>query len=104
MGYPTIYDGFIFVEGEELYERYLGKVESDLSFNFGAQLKNLNDVKADLVQKARSIGANAIIDFSYGQKSRWLAIDDVAFWGKGKAVILSADVLEKIKQKIAQRT
>ena len=67
-----------------------------MSFTFGAQLKSLRDVKNNLVSKAKTAGCNAIVDFTYGQKSRWLAIDDVAFWGKGKLAQIPIEAYNKI--------
>ena len=102
-GYSTIFDEIIFIEGIEPNSKTLAKIECDLSFKIGAQLKNLNDVKKDLAAKAHNIGANAILDFKYGQKSRWLAIDDVAYFGSGIAAIFSPVKYAEIKQKIANR-
>lgn len=102
-GYSTLFDGVLFIEGPETDATIIGEVKSDLSFRFGAQLKNLNDVKSDLAVKARAMGANAVINFVYGQKSRWLAIDDVAFYGQGVAVILSEQRYKAIAEKIANR-
>lgn len=67
----------------------------------GAQLKNLNDVKQDMAIKAKTLGANCILDFTYGQKSRWLAIDDVAFYGK--AAILQSNIYEELVNKVKNR-
>lgn len=49
------------------------------------------------------LGANCVLDFKYGQKSRWLAIDDVAFYGNGKAGILPASVYEELVKKVKNR-
>jgi hypothetical protein len=86
MAFVTIYDGIVISEGKLENARVFGTVSCDLSFRFGAQLKSHRDVKGDLTQQAKQMGANAIVDFKYGQKSRWLAIDDVAFFGNGTAV------------------
>lgn len=102
-GYVTIFEGIIFIEGIEPNSKPLEKIECDLSFNIGAQLKNLNDVRRDLAAKAHNMGANAIFDFMYGQKSRWLAIDDVAYYGSGIAAILSPVKYAEIKEIIANR-
>ncbi len=102
-GFATVFDGIIFVEGMEPGAALLGQVKADLSFRLGSQLKNLNDVKRDLAMKARSMGANAVLNFTYGQKSRWLAIDDVAFYGEGVAAILSDQLVQDILNRIANR-
>jgi hypothetical protein len=83
MAYTNVYKNIIFVEGVHPTAKLGRNVEVDLSFCFGAQLKSLRDVKDNLCEQAKRSGYNAIVNFTYGQKSRWLAIDDVAFWGKG---------------------
>ena len=103
MAYTTLYKSIVFIEGNSNDARVIGNVSSDLSFKFGAQLKNLNDVKSDMADKAKSLGANCIINFAYGQKSRWLAIDDVAFYGNGKAAILPQNIYEEVMAKIKNR-
>lgn len=95
MAFTCIHDGMIISEGLLEKAQPIGMIEADLSFKFGAQLKSLRDVKTDLVMKARMMGANAIANFTYGQKHRWLAIDDVAFWGKGVAVYIPEDVVNQ---------
>ena len=94
MAFTCVYEDMIISEGSLEKAQSLGAIEVDLSFAFGAQLKSLRDVKSELVRQARNLGGNAIDNFTYGQKHRWLAIDDVAFWGKGTAVRLPADVVE----------
>ena len=98
MAYTVIFNGIIFVEGNYPNANRGSLVECDLSFKFGAQLKSLRDVKENLAEKARKNGFNAILDFTYGQKSRWLAIDDVAFWGKGCLANISQDEYNKLKE------
>ena len=83
MAYTTVYQGIVFVEGDHPTARTGASAEVDLSFVVGAQLKSLRDVKNYLVAQTKQNGCNAIVGFTYGQKSRWLAIDDIAFWGKG---------------------
>ena len=102
-GYPTVLNGVIFIEGPIDEGQKMAVIKSDLSFKFGAQLKNLNDVKNDLAMKAGGMGCNCVCDFTYGQKSRWLAIDDVAFFGGGTATKLSPYDYQKITEYIKQR-
>ena len=101
-GYPTLVNGIIFIEAP-VNGQIVGQVKSDLSFKLGAQLKTLNDVKADLVSKAAFYQANCVSEFKYGQKSRWLAIDDVAYFGNGNAVQLSQAEYSKIVEYINER-
>jgi hypothetical protein len=83
MAFTNVYKGIVFVEGNHPTAKRGPLVSCDLSFKFGAQLKSLHDVKDRLVEQARNQGYNCILDFTYGQKSRLLAMDDIAFWGKG---------------------
>ena len=102
-GYPTLFNGFIFIEGPTEDGERISMVRADLSFKIGAQLKNLNHVKADLAAKASYFGCNCVCDFTYGQKSRWLAIDDVAYFGSGVAVRLSPESYQNVIAYIQQR-
>ncbi|MDD5016644.1 MAG: hypothetical protein PHO15_00925 [Eubacteriales bacterium] len=99
MAYTTVYAGIVFIEGPHPDASIICDITCDLSFKFGAQLKNLNDVKNNLVAKAKAHNANCVTDFKYGQKSRWLAIDDVAFWGSGKCAFLPENVYAQLVEK-----
>ena len=103
MAYTVIYNDVIFVEGNHPNADRGSFVECDLSFKFGAQLKSLRDVKDNLSEQAKSKGYNAILDFTYGQKSRWLAIDDVAFWGKGCLANISQNEYNELKDKLDKK-
>jgi hypothetical protein len=98
MAYTVIYNGIVFIEGSYQTAVRGPLVECDLSFKFGAQLKSLRDVKNKLAEQAKSQDYNCILDFTYGQKSRWLAIDDIAFWGKGCLAKISVEEYNKIKE------
>jgi hypothetical protein len=102
MAYTVIHNGIVFIEGSHPTAMRGFLVECDLSFKFGAQLKSLRDVKDRLAEQAKSQGYNCILDFTYGQKSRWLAIDDVAFWGKGCLANISVDEYNKINEAITK--
>ena len=102
-GYPTVFNGIIFIETAVEKGERVAPVSADLSFRIGAQLKNLNDVKSEMAAKAAYMGCNCVSEFSYGQKSRWLAIDDVAFFGKGMAMRLPPDAYQGILAYIQQR-
>lgn len=102
-GYPTIFNGIIFIEAPIYDAQRVAAVSADLSFVFGAQLKNLNDIKNDLAYKAGSLGCNCVSEFKYGQKSRWLAIDDVAFFGSGVATRLSPQAYQQMVEYIQKR-
>jgi hypothetical protein len=98
MAFTIIHNGIVFVEGSYPAAEGGPIVECDLSFKFGAQLKSLRDVKDDLARKAKEQGYNAVLEFTYGQKTRWLAIDDVAYWGKGCLANVSQEEYNKIAE------
>ena len=102
-GYPTSHNGMIFIEAPVEEGRMVGAIRADLSFKIGAHLKTLNDVKEDLAIKAGAAGCNCVSEFKYGQKSRFLAIDDVAYFGSGVAVQLPQDAYQRIISYINQR-
>ncbi len=89
MAFTTVHNGIVISEGKLDSLRTLGDVKCDLGRRPGAQFKSLRDVKDELCRQAKNFGANAILEFTYGQKSRWLAWDDVSFYGKGIAVTIS---------------
>ena len=108
MAYKSLHKGIIFVEGHEDYIKHLGSVVYKKESFYNNQLKNLDNVKEQLANKATAMGGNAIINFTYGQKNTsWfraalLALDDNVNWfGEGEAVILDGDryraIVEKIK-------
>ena len=107
MAYSSIYKGIIFIEGEEPTARLLQSVEYKKRHTFNAQLKTLDNVKDQLVEQALAQGANAIIRFTYGQKSvgwfRGLFFsidDDVNWYANGVAAILQQSKVEEIINKI----
>lgn len=102
MAYTTVYKGIIFVEGNLPGAQVGPAAEVDLSFVLGAQLKSIRDVKNNLVQQAMQMGYNAIVNFTYGQKSRWLAFDDVAFWGKGNFANVSQEMYNELCHKFSR--
>jgi hypothetical protein len=102
-GYPTIFENVLFIECDLPEMQPIAPVAVDLSFKLGAQLKNLNDVKKGLADSARSFNCNCVANFKYGQKSRWLAIDDVAYFGSGTAGRLSLEDFTRIFEYIVQR-
>ena len=85
-----LFQGVLFSEGwppkcEKIRET---SVTLDDQYFGGSQLKNLTDVKAELVKLVKANGGNALIEFTYGQKAVgfWaslLSIDNVSWWGKG---------------------
>ena len=84
MPFITEYCGISFVEGE--FEG--AKILCEFNVDTKGHLKNLRDVKDLFVKEAKLIGANAVVNFTYGQKIKWLARDNVIFYGEGKLAII----------------
>jgi len=98
MAYTTVFENIVFIEGYHPEAKILAPIDLEL-WGIGAQLKNLRDVKAAMVRVAVQNNGNCVVDFTYGQRSRYLAFDDVAFWGKGKAALLPQATYREILEK-----
>lgn len=88
MAFVTVYEDIIFIEGEHPRAVIKGRAYTRIG-GFGAQLRNLNDLKAVMASTAKQNGCNCIINFSYTQKHKLISIDKVAFVGNGYYTILS---------------
>ena len=88
MAFVTVHNGVVFIEGDHprAVKRYTAETRVG---GFGAQLRNLNDLKEIMAQTAKLNGCNCVVNFTYGQKSKLIAIDDVAFTGDGFYAVLS---------------
>ena len=80
----THHNGIIFVEGPYNTAKVLREVTVELA----GQLKTLIDVQNQIAEQAKLIGANAVINFTYGQKKKWFARDGIVFVGKGQLAII----------------
>ena len=88
MAFVTAHMGVIFIEGD--HPRAIKRFVADTRVGgFGAQMRNLNDLKQLMAQTAINNGCNCVVNFTYGQKSKLIAIDDVAFVGNGYYAQLS---------------
>jgi len=95
MAYVTVYQGVVFIEGD--HPRAIKRFSAETRVGgFGAQLRNLNDLKMQMAQTARANGCNCVVNFSYGQKSKLIAIDDVAYVGNGFYAVLSPNDYQSI--------
>ncbi|MCR5068040.1 MAG: hypothetical protein K6A14_08280 [Erysipelotrichaceae bacterium] len=110
MAYKSIMDGIIFIEGEMKDARLLEPIKYVKDSFYNQQLKNLNDIKRQLVSKAKDMGANAVVDFKYGQKSTTmlrsmlLALDDNINWyAEGIAAILDEETYNALVTKLTRR-
>ena len=90
MAFVTVYQNVIFIEGDHprAVKRYSAETRVG---GFGAQLKNLDDLKATMAITAINNGCNCVVNFTYGQKSKLIAIDDVAYVGDGFYANLSPE-------------
>jgi hypothetical protein len=86
MAYTVVYEDIVFVEGDWRNATYGSQINCTLLG--GGQLKSLNDVKHNLAQQAKRQNYNAVVHFTYGQKTgfflSFLAWDEVSYWGKGR--------------------
>ena len=88
MAFVTVHNGVIFIEGD--HPRAVKKYQcNERVKGFGAQLKNLDSLKEQMAMTAKQNGCNCVVNFSYCQKSKVIAIDDVAFVGSGYYAVLS---------------
>lgn len=91
----TISNGVAFYEGRPVSAKCLQKIEAKIGGVLrSSQLSTLDDVKRVLAAQATQLGANAVVDFQYGQKSVGIfasifSRDDVNWHGSGTAAIVS---------------
>ena len=88
MAFVTVFDDIVFIEGDHprAFKRFSATTRVG---GFGAQLKNLNDLKSIMAATAKQCGCNCVVNFTYCQKSKVIAIDDVAYMGDGFYATLS---------------
>ncbi len=99
MAFVTVHQDVLFIEGEHPRARKLYSAETRVG-GFGAQLRNLNDLKTIMANTAKMNGCNCVVGFTYGQKSKVIAIDDVAFVGDGFYAQLPAEDYGAIKSRL----
>ena len=95
--YISKYNDIYFAEGNVEADRIIKPVEILIGGCY-SQCKSLDDVKERLSVHAKEIGANAIINFTYGQKAKFFSLDGVVFYGSGLAVILSKNIIDNWKR------
>ena len=106
MAYTTMFEGIIFVEGFCEFAVLKGKVEYVKDSFWNQQFRNLDNIKHQLAEKAKALGANAVINFKYGQKnisflkSLCLSLDDNVNWfGYGEAVVIAEPKFSELMEK-----
>ena len=97
----TKVDGIFFTEAAELEGmQVIGPIE----WSAAGQNQDLRYVKAGLAEAAIKIGANAVVEYKYGQRGRsWLGslggVDGEKWYGSGIAVRVNAALLKDIPNK-----
>ena len=87
MAFVTVFRGVVFIEGD--HPRAVKRFNAETRVGgFGAQLKHLDDLKNTMAVTALNNGCNCVVNFTYGQKTKLIAIDDVAFVGNGFYAVL----------------
>lgn len=91
----SVYNGVSFYEGRPLSAKCIQEIGVKIGGVVrSAQLSTLDDVKRVLATQATHLGANAVVDFQYGQKSVGIleslfSRDDVNWHGSGMAAVVS---------------
>lgn len=99
MAFVTHYNGVIFIEGN--HPRAVKRFSAETRVGgFGAQLRSLNDLKAAMANIAAANGCNCVVNFTYGQQSKLIAIDDVAYMGNGFYALLSPEDYQSIMSQL----
>lgn len=101
MAYTSIYKDIVFIEGDNPKAINRHKIKTNLT-GIGAQFKNLNNVKDQLVMQAKFKKCNCVLDFKYGQKTSWLSIDDVKFYGIGTCAELPLEEYKLLIEKCSK--
>ncbi len=87
--HESAYEGIRFVEGRPANAQIIAPIEIQIGGIIeSAQLRNLNDVKRLMAERVRAAKGNAVVNFTYGQRSVgfWASIlqrDDVRWYGTG---------------------
>ena len=110
MAYKCLHNDIIFIEGSEKFIKSFGKIEYRKDRYYNNQLQNIDNVKEQMSNKAKQLGANAIINFKYGQRnttwlrSMLLAFDDNVNWfGSGEAVQLNEDLYKRFIEECKEK-
>jgi hypothetical protein len=91
----TVFDGIGFIEERVPKAKVLGPIDVQVGGAFShAQLRTLDDVKCAMVPLVRAQGGNAVVSFTYGQKSVgfWMSLfrlDDVCWYGRGEIAVVT---------------
>ena len=95
MAFVTMFEDIVFIEGDHPRATKQHSAKTRVG-GFGAQLRNLDDLKRIMAQNARNCGCNCVVNFTYGQQTKIIAIDDVAYMGDGYYAVLSPQDYQSI--------
>ncbi len=93
--FESVCNGVRFIEGRPQNVTIIEPIRIEVGGILeSAQLKNLDDVKRIMAERAISRGGNSIIDFRYGQRSvgflrSLFQRDDVNWYGEGMIAVIS---------------
>lgn len=80
--------GIYFIEGSPPRTKRAEAINTELNKFFSQNhLKTLDDLKDRMAQQASAAGCNAVVDFTYGQRSSFMksifGMDNVLWFGSG---------------------
>jgi len=82
LGYS--HDGIFFSEGAAPH----GTVKGPVKASSGQQNMNIDKLKSKLAMHARTLGANAVVEFKYAQRANAFSFSDTEWRAQGIAVLL----------------
>lgn len=92
------YDGIIFCEG-----KLDGAEVSAIRVELSRQNALLSELKSRMAYKAKSCGANAIINYSYQQTKKIFGWDNLSLIGTGIAIVISDEQILMLKTSETQK-
>ena len=93
--YSIVFEGIAFIEGKPEHFQEIRQISVEIGgFIQQSQLKTLDDVKRQMAAEARQAGGNAIVNFTYGQRSvGWFRalfqLDDINWYGSGTVAVIN---------------
>ena len=102
--YLAEFKGIYFIEGTPKEARYIEPISGELNGAFSqSQLKSLDDLKEKMREVVLRRGGNCVIDFEYGQRSRFwkglFGLDSVYWYGSGGIAKIDPAEIEKYRTK-----
>jgi hypothetical protein len=97
--YYDLHNGVYFVEGIPRSSQVIMPISTEINeFFCQTHLKNLDHIKDKMAKEARLRGGNAIIQFTYGQRSTFwkslFRLDNIQWYASGKIAVIDVDELD----------